>query len=1239
MSRRLQKKLPLAKYPDALKAALEARSLPKKPRLPKYANLPIEQFDWADTLERLKQIEQNRKVEFDKFQATNFRLPKQSKPKQSNPKQSKPKQTPKKSTRIFPGADHQYILTTDELNIDEVVIKRNFTEPHSFDGVILYPFIDMIPDSKLDHTLGDDWIDIIKESYIENINPNADFDDFDADREFNYKQVTTTWYSNYSLTINDFYEDIDDQYANIVRLKENYGYVIFGYSLDPIKMTKPKIYKEKIRKTKIFGIGPTTNNPCKIAFDASEEALDCIPNAVEDIINERKRRGQIGQHMDVVQSLGMENRNSGCSIERLLQMCELYKISYGICDITYTVIEHKLFNNKLRGLYGMVQLYEDRGHFYPIICNKTIRDVFNRDEDMMCNDKQLAVEIKCLDCKKVFINTCSLLNHTRNTGHMDKRDVFTIKNFKEALVKYINKYNRNPIINSLMTEFSDSKNIYRLPIDTIAIGHSLHASTVMQRGGAKKIQIRTKNYFNSYGEYGIKYIRDRLPSVESERGIGNSFLFDCHCTPFREVFYDVTNDYEYDISKCYTAIAASIELPVFDALAELRPYDIFTSNIKDGHFYHYQNKLYAAPLARELKYPYDAYIAPSKMVSLKPFIKHVYSMELTIQEKKDIVNKTIGLLGIAAGTSKGKCHIATDEELGYNMQLAKGRRQHLEVIRLEKNKNVIRRDQKYPMLNSSKPAHNYLIQTSRAIMLKLKRQGESQLALCLAVNTDAIYFDKEVKLDAEFLLDGKEGGGSDWGGDGYTTELRDNIFTKYKIGHIKPAKLCSKSFNKYSQTIALEPNNVLKIPKMVNKLSLADYRKDHPECSPSELVVNYSKKIAAEPTERIECSEWESIDKLSFGKSCLITGMPGCGKSYKWKHFKKQLIKKLGIDPKQIKEMSFQNNVASDISADAKTIHRTFMINTLTGKTSIQLSKSFKNVKYIYVDEAQMMPSEAIKMLSWIKTNMPQIIHIYSGDFKQWPSIKSPYTINNINILELCDYRKLHIAGNKRIADKAYVAALEKSPIDAINYINAITEKQDPKYYITYYSNECINNNYKYINSTIYKRLHPNWNNTRDDLWNFESKRQYGYHVELPVVANCSVKSKNIIKGKHYYIHNIKQAITDTKAVCNVSDVIELRVSKDFHSEVGKPIFVCVDDFYKFFELGYAFTSHKTIGLTIKAPYAVMTNVPKKVTSVYYYVSLSRCNDPKQITLLASLPQETAEFEKIEYDDNVFDMI
>ena len=250
------------------------------------------------------------------------------------------------------------------------------------------------------------------------------------------------------------------------------------------------------------------------------------------------------------------------------------------------------------------------------------------------------------------------------------------------------------------------------------------------------------------------------------------------------------------------------------------------------------------------------------------------------------------------------------------------------------------------------------------------------------------------------------------------------------------------------------------------------------------------------------------------------------------------------------------------------------------------------------------------------------------GEFTQWGSIKDKnFSIDCSQLKKLCDSNIWHIEGNQRIKDKAFISALLHSPKASINYVKNNKFEDLPKYTITYFSNPIYKDSSYNINIQTYERIHKE-----------NYAEEFKVFVGMPLVAQKSSFRKGIVKGVHYEVIGIDEKF------------YTIQKSKDFHTvDVNTPTIkigiipiteISVKiltkgknkgkeikkeekyDFYEYFTLGYAFSCHKTIGLTIKAPYIVRNNGYRFVDGSYervpeyIYVAFSRCVDPKQIMLI-----------------------
>ena len=337
---------------------------------------------------------------------------------------------------------------------------------------------------------------------------------------------------------------------------------------------------------------------------------------------------------------------------------------------------------------------------------------------------------------------------------------------------------------------------------------------------------------------------------------------------------------------------------------------------------------------------------------------------------------------------------------------------------------------------------------------------------------------------------------------------------------------------------------------------------------------------------RVAGCPYNNITKLSDQTSALITGAPGTGKSTLWREFKKTILKtqtvtkaiKANKDNLAVKkgetyyktktisnvaELSFQNNVVANIGPQAQTFHKVFKLDKQSKHAGCLLNKAFKDVKYIFIDEIQQTPDNVIPWLIWLKDNL-NIKFYCAGDFDQWLSINNPFTEDANWLKYITDNNKLTLTVNHRNPDMANIHDWTLSVASSII---------STKYHICYTNKEVYN-----INEALYKE--------------FEKKDN-----EIPFVCCRGNKLLGLIKGRHYLL---------------VDRILKLDPA--FHTDVFQINYA--PELGPYFTLGYAFTCHKTIGLTITAKYTIHKLVSKKYNDVkqrYNYVARSRAVDQKNI--------------------------
>ena len=317
---------------------------------------------------------------------------------------------------------------------------------------------------------------------------------------------------------------------------------------------------------------------------------------------------------------------------------------------------------------------------------------------------------------------------------------------------------------------------------------------------------------------------------------------------------------------------------------------------------------------------------------------------------------------------------------------------------------------------------------------------------------------------------------------------------------------------------------------------------------------------------------------------CLILGAPGTGKTTLWRSFKKTIerattettatkaakdhhgVKKgetyyTTVTNSNVAELSFQNNVVANLnSATASTFHKKLRLNPNEKRAGVFLSKRFAGIKYIFIDEIQMTPAVMRPFLIWLKQTLG-IIFYCAGDFDQWGDINNPFDQNTAWLKEITGNNLMTLTVNHRNPqmDNIHNWELKRS-----------TNPLTTKYHIAY-RNTTVNR----INDILYTER-------RD--------------VSVPYVCCHGVRTLGIIKGRHYLL---------------TGRIITLDPA--FHTDTFNLEYNA--DYAPYFTLGYAFTCHKTIGLTITAPYTIHDIEDKfiNVKKTYDYVARSRAVSQTQI--------------------------
>ena len=265
------------------------------------------------------------------------------------------------------------------------------------------------------------------------------------------------------------------------------------------------------------------------------------------------------------------------------------------------------------------------------------------------------------------------------------------------------------------------------------------------------------------------------------------------------------------------------------------------------------------------------------------------------------------------------------------------------------------------------------------------------------------------------------------------------------------------------------------------------------------------------------------FDHINSGKSLLITGRAGTGKSYYINEYSKNYT---------TVRLAFTNKASNNIKGT--TLHKFFNVDHEYNAT-----KSIKS-NAIFVDEISMIPEFLWSYLIDLKNqcNVPIVI---VGDDRQLPPIEEESHFNNPSIKWIADYNTVELTEMQRY-DKALWDFLE-------NPYQLPESEFNPNAMHICHTNDCVNK----INRKMNDIHVPDPDIIVGNMRLFKDVPLLGLHT-----------SNFIIKNETYTIFDIRAQ----------SIIVE--------DNNGHQIEIKNKDFEKYFTLGYAMTTHKLQGSTIE---------------------------------------------------------
>lgn len=326
-------------------------------------------------------------------------------------------------------------------------------------------------------------------------------------------------------------------------------------------------------------------------------------------------------------------------------------------------------------------------------------------------------------------------------------------------------------------------------------------------------------------------------------------------------------------------------------------------------------------------------------------------------------------------------------------------------------------------------------------------------------------------------------------------------------------------------------------------------------------------------------------DIIKSGKSVLNNSPAGSGKSF----LTNLIIGKL-------KDTEIIRLAPTNIAA--------LLIGGVTlDKFCNSLSKrSFKYIKYVFVDEISMMRERFYEYLLSIKLANPHLIFIISGDFFQLPPVNDKINKQGDNtdiyrfsdcLFQLTDGNILELTKCRRSDDKLF------NLCEDLKNKREIVIKPFIKTGFNY-KNLCFTNKKRIeLNAKCcskYLKEYPNKQRFKVEAISYDKNSQVFVLVEgMPLISRVNNKAFDILNNETFVCVKIKK------------NVIVVANEKKQNIEIEK------SRFSRLFYVNFCSTVHKSQGQTYDKPYTIYEW--EKMNYTLQYVAMSRATDLKFITI------------------------
>lgn len=359
------------------------------------------------------------------------------------------------------------------------------------------------------------------------------------------------------------------------------------------------------------------------------------------------------------------------------------------------------------------------------------------------------------------------------------------------------------------------------------------------------------------------------------------------------------------------------------------------------------------------------------------------------------------------------------------------------------------------------------------------------------------------------------------------------------------------------------------------------------------------------------------MQRINKNQGILMLGGPGYGKS--------TVIEKLQQRLKE-KNINFRTAAPTHVAKEklttsddvARTLHNLFGIDISAKVSKTKLKTQFRDVKVIIIDEISMLDTVIEKCMYYLKTVLPKLVFVLSGDFQQIPPIESyqKYYIGKCKLARdnrsppdhvfkvLGSYGVMYMTKNLRsnnntmdLCQRLYEnpALLTKIPPEGNELFKKSVDVRVALYNISYKNETRINVN-RIINCYMIETMKP------EKIYDIDHKEEpYKVFPGCYLISNSeNDKDTGIYNGSQFKVKKIE------------NDVVTL----DSLFTPGNEKTVPLSMLKKKFVLAHCITSHKSQSLTIPFDFNIYDTKAGFYNRNCIYTIFSRTVDKSKIRIV-----------------------